>query len=287
MHPSGKFLYAVNSGEDDVSVYAISASGALTEAAGRTPVGTAPTLLALDGANGFLYVGNSGSFSISVFSINSSTGLLTAVGNPFPIGLVPINMKLSPSGGVLYVAGGGNPGIIEAFGLSQGVPCTVGSACYVPNSPFYTGNSPYGMAVSASGGFLYTANKVDASISEFAINSDGSLTEISGSPIGETYGGPISLLIDKSGTYLYVANQGSTNLGGYSIGADGTITLLTTSPFGTGASPSVLATDPGGKFLFVGSGSSIQSFSLDTSDGVLTSVETYSVTSPNSIAITP
>jgi len=292
IHPSGKFLYAANSGESDISLFTISSLGALTEVTPRTsvtPDGTAPTLLAMDSAGGFLYAANVGSNNISVFSIASSTGALTPVGTPFPIGMTPINMRLSPSGGVLYITGEGQTtGFIEAFAVNQGVPAVVAG------SPFTTGNSPVGLEIAPGGGFLYTANTVDSSISEFTINADGSLSQISGSPIGEPAqnSGPTALLIDKSGTYVYVANQASSGLGAYSIGSDGTLTLLTLSPFTTGAGPSFIASDAGGKYLFVGnksqSGSAIQSFSLDASTGALTSVATYPVAgSPTSIAITP
>jgi 6-phosphogluconolactonase (cycloisomerase 2 family) len=47
IHPSGKFLYAANSGEGDISLYKISSVGVLTEVTPRTnvtPDGTAPTL---------------------------------------------------------------------------------------------------------------------------------------------------------------------------------------------------------------------------------------------------
>jgi 6-phosphogluconolactonase (cycloisomerase 2 family) len=288
IHPSKKFLYAANSGEGDVSLFTISSAGALTEITPRTTVGTAPTLLAMDSAGGFLYVGNAGSNNISVFSMASGTGALTPVGSPFPIGMTPLNMRLSPSGGVLYVTGQGQTtGFIEAFALVQGVPQTPG----ISGSPFATGRNPYGLVIAPGGGFLYTANTLDNSISEFTINAtDGSLSPISGSPIGETYSGPVVLFIDKSGAYMYVANQGSTNLAAYSIGSDGTLALLTTSPFGTGAGPSSIAGDSGGKYLFVGNQSSpvIHSFSLDRSTGALTSVATYSVPgNPTSIAITP
>ena len=219
----------------------------------------------------------------SVFSISASTGLLTPVGSPFPIGLSPISMTLSPSGGFLYVTGQvQNTGIIEAFAVTQGVPTVVA------NSPFTTGNAPYGLTIAPGGGFLYTANLLDNSISEFPINADGSLGLAN--IIGEQYSGPNALLIDKSGKYMYVANQGSTNLAAYSIGSDGGLTLLTTSPFGTAASPNVVASDSAGKYLFVGNQKSpvIQSFNLASSTGVLTSVSTYSVAgAPTSIAITP
>jgi 6-phosphogluconolactonase len=296
IHPSKKFLFAANAGEGDVSLFTIAATGALNEVTPRTPVGTSPTVLAMDSAGSFLYVGNSGSLNISVFAINAKSNppTLTPVtvppgspgfpGSPFSIGMSPINMKVSPSGGFLYVTGTGTPGLIEAFSLNQGVPSVVSG------TPFVTGNGPYGLTISSSGGFLYTGNKLDNSISEFTINADGSLTQFSNSPIGEQYAGPISLLIDKSGKYMYVANQGSSNLAAFSIGSDGALTLLTNSPFGTGAQPSVLAIDPGGKYLFVGNQTSpaVHSFSLDTGNGTLTSVSTYTLPgAPTSIAVTP
>ena len=286
IHPSKKFLFAANAGEGDVSLFTIAATGALNEVTPRTPVGTSPTVLAMDSAGSFLYVGNSGSFNISVFSINAKTTpptLTPVAGSPFPIGLSPLNMKVSPSGGFLYVTGTGSPGFIEVISLSQGAP-TVVTGSYV------TGAGPYGLVIASSGKFLYIGNKLDNSISEFTINADGSLTQFSNSPIGEQYAGPISLLIDKSGKYMYVANQGSSNLAAFSIGSDGALTLLTNSPFGTGAQPSVLAIDPGGKYLFVGNQTSpaVHSFSLDTGNGTLTSVSTYTLPgAPTSIAVTP
>jgi len=291
LHPSKKFLYAANSGdqEGDVSLYTISSTGAITEVLPRTPVGTAPTLLAMDAAGAYLYVANSGSFNISVFSISASTGVLTPVqipgGNPFPIGMTALNMAISPTG-VLYVTGETNTGIIEAFTVTNGVPTLLAN-------PFVTGNDPYGLAIAPTGGFLYTANDTDNSISEFTVNSDGSLTPLANSPIGQaaTQSGPIALLIDGSGKYLYVVNEASSPsvVTAYSIGSDGSVSLLSTSPFGTGAQPTSLAADPSGKYLFVGNAKSsvIQSFSV-ASDGALTSVFSYGVAgTPTSIVLTP
>jgi 6-phosphogluconolactonase (cycloisomerase 2 family) len=287
MHPSGKFLYAANSGDGppgDISLFTVSTTGVITEVTPRTNVGSTPTVLAMDSAGSFLYVGNAGSGSISAFSIDSGTGALTEVaGSPFQIGLPALSMKVAPSGSVLYVTIGGNPGVIEAFNLTQGV-----LSASVPGSPFLTGKSPYGLVIAESGGFLYTANTLDNSISKFTIGTDGSLTELS--EIGEQYSAPVALFIDKSGAFMYVANQGSSNLAAYSIGSDGSLSLLTNSPFGTGAGPNSLVSDSSGKHLFVGSqqASGVQSFSLDASNGTLTSVATYSGGSTtSSIAVTP
>ena len=291
LHPSGKYLYAANSGNNNISLYTVSSSGALTEVTPRTNAGTSPTLLAMDAAGGFLYAANSGSADISVYSIDSSTGLLTAVaqatGTTAPIGLQPMNIALTPSGNFLYVtgeeplAGGANIGVIEAFPVSQGV-----IEFPVATSPFFTGNNPLGLAIDSTGSHLYTANKQDNSISAFTINADGSLVAVAPA-IGESFVGPVSLLIDKSGKFLYVANQGSANVAAYNIGSDGGLTLLSGSPFTTGSQPSFLASDSGGNYLFVGYSSGLQSYSLSSS-GTLTSIATYSVSAtPTSIVITP
>ena len=293
IHPSKKFLYAANSGatpQGNISLYTISSTGTLTEITPRTNVGSVPTILTMDSAGSFLYVGNSGSEDISVFSIDASSGALTPVqqqnSTTAPIGLSPMNMKVSPSGNFLYVTGGQSQGFVEVFSVSQGVLSPL-----QPNSVFFTGNNPFGLAIDSSGTFLYTANKGDNTLSEFTINADGSLTQLQNSPLGGSFTGPVSLFIDKSGKYLYVANQGSTNLVAFSIQSDGGLTVLSSSPFGTGSNPSFIASDPNGKFLFVGnqgsSSTSVQSFALDTNSGTLTSVQTYTVPSTaTSIAVT-
>jgi len=292
MHPTGKFLYTANSGQNNVSIYTIS-GGALTEVTPRPTVGTAPTLLALDPAGAFLYVANAGSFDVSVFAVDQTHGTLSPVaqlsGATAPIGLSALNMAVAPSGNVLYVTGEGTQGYIEAFPLNNGVLGTP-----LAGSPYTTGSFPYGLAISPNGTFLYTGNKTNpGSISEFTIASDGTLTQLANSPIGEVYASPVSLAIDRSGKYLYVANQGNGNLVGYSIGSDGSLTLVSTSPFVTGTQPNIVAADPSGNYIFVGYGSSsasLQSFSLDPGSGTLTSVAALSLTGsapPTSIVVTP
>ena len=287
LHPSKKFLYAANSGADNISLFTISSTGAITEVTPRVDAGTAPTLMVIDSAGKYLYVGNSGSYDISVFSIDSGTGALTPVPQiskqlTFTIGMTPFKMQLAPSGNILYVTGQTTTGVIQAFAVNAGVF----SNQPIAGSPYTTGNAPYGLAIDSSGKFLYTANTIDASISEFKINSDGSLTALTGSPIGQTGAGPTALLIDNSGKYMYVGN--TQNLQAYSVGSDGSLTLNSNSQFSTAGQPSTLASDPSGKYLLVGSSSAIQSLSLNSSSGTLTSIATYSVsTTPTSIVVTP
>jgi 6-phosphogluconolactonase len=295
VNPSGKYLYAANAGEDDVSFFEIQPYGQLLEQ-NRTPVGTSPTLLVMDSAGKYLYVANSGSQNISVLSISSS-GNLAQVGNPFQVGISPLNMKISPSGSFLYVTGAspqaGTPGYIEVLSIntSAASPLTL-VAITQP------GSSPYGLEISPNGNYLYTANFGDNTISEFTIGSNGLLKQIPGSPIGETYTGPVSLLVEPSGKYLYIANQQSSgNVAGYTIGSNGALSLLNSSPFPTSAQPNFIASDPAGDFLFVGNLSKpvLEPFCLASKNlscnqspgpGSLTEVAKYSlVGTPTSIVV--
>ena len=291
LHPSQKFLYAVNSGENDVSFFKVAISGSLTEVTPRIQVGTAPTLIAMDPTGSYLYVGNTGQQpSISVFSI-ATDGTLHPVPQPpgtsntAYIGLTPINMAVS-SNNVLYVTGQGLQGYVAAFPLTNGVLGTP-----PPQAPYLAGNNPYGLAISSSGSYLYTANKLDNSVSEFSIASGGGLTALHGSPVSISFTGPTALLIDPSGKYLFAADQGSTNLEGFSIGSDGSLNLLASAPFATKSSPSALACDSAGRYVFVAGQSSpgsIQSFFLSASNGTLTLISSYSVApgAPTSMVLT-
>jgi 6-phosphogluconolactonase len=294
LHPSGKFLYVANPGqggtsENDISLFDIASNGGLTEVTPRTSLGSfasQPQLLLMDSAGAFLYVMNTGSNNISVFSIDSGTGALAQVaGSPFGIGAPPLNMVLAPSGNFLYVSLASQPsGLIATYSVTAGQLTLVSTAST-------DGLNPYGLAVNSAGTYLYTANTTSNSLSVFTIDSSGGLAQVQGSPINNGYTAPIAMIFDPSGKYLYVANQGSNNVAAYSISSTGLPEALTTSTttntFTTETSPSFLATDPSGKYLMVGNqgtSAGIQLFGI--SNGSLNTLSTYSVgNTPSSIAV--
>jgi 6-phosphogluconolactonase len=279
LHPSKKFLYAANSGENDISLFSVATNGTLSEVTPRTSISsgteaTTPTMLAMDPGGAYLYVGNAGATfpSVSVFSINATSGQLTQIsGSPFPIGIDPLNMALAPDGDVLYVTGAGNPGYIEAWTLSSGALSFL--------QLLQPGINPYGIAISPNGSYLYTATTGDGSVEQYSIGSGGTLTEI-GSSIGGL-NSPLALLVNQSNAYVYVTD--SPYLAGYSIAtgaAGGSLSVLTSSPFATATSPDAIASDPTGNYLFVGNQASpfvVQSLGLTTSNGTLTTIGKYGV----------
>jgi 6-phosphogluconolactonase (cycloisomerase 2 family) len=301
LHPSGKFLYVSNAAttENDISLFDIASNGVLTEVFPRTSVApyTLPNFLAMDPSGAYLYVADVGSNYISVFSIASSTGALAAVtGSPFPTELPILNMKLTPSGKYLYVSSGGGStqpsGVIEVFSVNAGTLQLV-------QPTFATaGNNPSGLAIDPSGKYLYVANSGSNSISIFTIEATGGLQQVQNSPLNDNYSAPISMTLDPAGAFLYVANQTSNNVAAYTIDSTtglpsiltltNTINNTTTTAFSTENSPSFLAVDPTGKYLFVGNqGSSAAGIqSLQVNNGNLINVYTYGTgNTPSSIAV--
>jgi 6-phosphogluconolactonase (cycloisomerase 2 family) len=294
LHPSGKFLYVANPGqggiaENDLSLFTIAGDGTLTEVTPRTsvaPNASQPQLLLMDPAGAFLYVMNTGSNNISVFSIDSGSGALTEVANsPFLIGALPLNMLQAPSGNFLFVSLASQPnGLIASFSVTAGQLSLLGTAST-------DGVNPYGLAINGDGTFLYVANSTSNSIAVFTIDSSGLLAQVQGSPVNDGYIDPVAMIFDPSGKYLYVANQASNNVAAYTIDSTGLPAALTTSTttnaFATESSPSFLAADPSGKYLLVGNqgtGAGIQLFGV--SNGSLSARSTYSVgNTPSSIVV--
>jgi 6-phosphogluconolactonase len=115
MSPDGKFLYVDHETDSQVSVFTI-AGCALNEiqvidtvpADAKAHNSTAELVVSPDGK--FLYVGNRGNDSVSVFAIDRETGMLTLKENIPSGGRTPRNVRIDPTGNWFFAANenGGN-----------------------------------------------------------------------------------------------------------------------------------------------------------------------------------
>jgi 6-phosphogluconolactonase len=93
MHPSGKFLYASNRGDDSIAIYAIDqAKGTLTQLAITHTGGKEPRNFEIDPTGALLFAANQKSDNIAVFQIDQKTGLLTPTGKVLDVG-TPVCVK--------------------------------------------------------------------------------------------------------------------------------------------------------------------------------------------------
>ncbi|HTJ46283.1 MAG TPA: lactonase family protein [Kofleriaceae bacterium] len=80
LHPSGKWLYVSNRGDDDLGVFAVASDGALTAIAHTPTEGARPRHFSILPGGKALLVANQDSGTIVGFTIDQSTGLLTSRG---------------------------------------------------------------------------------------------------------------------------------------------------------------------------------------------------------------
>ena len=97
VHPSGKFLYASNRGDDSIAVFSIdSKTGALKLIEVVLTKGKRPRNFALDPTGSWLLVANQESDNIVVFRVDGATGRLTATGEAAHVGS-PACVKIVPT----------------------------------------------------------------------------------------------------------------------------------------------------------------------------------------------
>jgi 6-phosphogluconolactonase len=78
VHPSGKFVYTSNRGDDSIAVFAVDpATFKLTATAHTKTGGTTPRSFGLDPTGAYLYAANQGSGTLTTFAVDPAQGTLT------------------------------------------------------------------------------------------------------------------------------------------------------------------------------------------------------------------
>jgi YVTN family beta-propeller protein len=279
--PSKKFLYAVNSFANTISIFKVASDGTLALSGTPTPAGgSSPNAAVIDPSGKYLLVTNNLSNTVSVFSIDAGTGALSQVGSPVPANFHPAEILITPSGKFVYVT---NPdiGMVTAFTFSTGV------LTQLPSSPVSSGAGAFGLAVDGSERFLYVANpsasnptpfsSTTGNISGFNIEPSGALMPIVGSPFTATNGkGPSAITVDPSGKFVYATTPGSSfSIWCFTITpTNGQLVAATNSPFSVTAGGLFAFIDPSGNHLYIGNqdANGIAGYTYDPSTGTPTAI---------------
>jgi 6-phosphogluconolactonase (cycloisomerase 2 family) len=277
----GTLLYVANQG-GTISGFAIDANtGALTQVTGSPFSVTAPVSIAVDPAGRFVYIlGAAG--DVSPRRINSA-GTLEIAGTGSQAGSSPQEVRVAPSGALVYVAGGDTGTFVFT------VNSTDGSLTHTQTVIPATSGFHSDVVMEPQGEFAYVLDFANDRVHAYTVDSpNGQLAEITGSPF-ETGDGPVAIAADPTGQFIYVVNRTSGDVSAYSIGNDGALTAIANSPFDAGTSPSSLAVDPSGSFLYVGNdGSNNLSIFQIGSSGALSSLGTRSTgTDPVAVVAVP
>jgi 6-phosphogluconolactonase len=86
VHPSGKFVYSSNRGDNNIAVFTINATTGMVTPVGHTPTGgMTPRMFAIEPTGTWMYVANQSSDNVITFAIDSATGALTQSGAPLAV----------------------------------------------------------------------------------------------------------------------------------------------------------------------------------------------------------
>jgi 6-phosphogluconolactonase len=96
VHPSGKFVYGSNRGDDTLAIYSVEpVSGKLTLVGHQATGGKTPRSFGIDPTGRFLIAANQNSDTVVLFKTDQETGLLKQVGEPLAVPS-PVCVKFLP-----------------------------------------------------------------------------------------------------------------------------------------------------------------------------------------------
>jgi len=293
---SPQFLYVAGEGYGTVSAYQVDPTlGALTPVGSAASIpGGGPTSIASDLLGRFVYApsqfGNPtpfGGFTITATGPNAGT--LTPVGGMPTAGLDARGVVVEPSSSFAYVTNPSSNAISEyALDSTTGLLTPlVGSPYTVPNggngSPSAIANSPFGSTLFVTNGGVDTVSALAISLGGL---DAGTLTNFTNSPILTTPAGsqaPVALAVDPSNRFVYVANGVGQTIAAFQFNDANQFAPISgdqfifTTPSDAGATPTSMAIEPTGRFLYVAligtpTAGVVVSYQIDSATGALTQV---------------
>lgn len=248
---NNRWLYAVNAGSNDISVFAVRTQG--LELTDKVPSGgIQPISLTVD--RDLLYVLNAGGDgNISGFTVQRKGRLAPLPGSTQPLSgpnTAPAQIAFDPEGEVLVVTEKATNFISTYVVAEDGLT----------NGPLVNASvnaTPFGFAFDRRGRLLVSeavGGAADAgTVSSYNVTANG-LLEVISPAVPTTETAVCWVAVTKNGRFAYVTNTGSGSLSAYRIARDGSITLRDadgrTGDTGTGSAPLDIAFSNNNRYIY-------------------------------------
>jgi len=306
IHPSGKFLYAVNEGGKSsfVTSFALDAkTGKLTQLNQVPSLGEDPCYIAFDQTGKYILVANYTSGTLAVFPIlpDGKIGEKTAL-NQDSGKLGPNKERQEgPHAHWIETTADNRHALAADLGLDQVLifQFDAGKGTLGPHIPpaasLKAGSGPRHALFSPNGKFLFVVSELLSTATSFSYDSKtGDLKQINSvSTLPSDFSGRndvAEVAIHPSGKFLYVSNRGMDSIAIFSVDPKkGRLAPIGTTPTG-GKEPRHFTFDPSGNFLFAENqlSDTIVTFHVDLNTGQLTPTgENISVPSPVCLKFVP
>src|SRR5438034_4120950 len=214
----GRWLFTVNAGSNDVSVFGVSPAG-LSLASRTASGGTLPISLTVHG--NVLYVLNvGGDGNISGFTVGTTGGLTPIPGSIQPFSgtnVGPAQVSFSPDGRRLVVTEK-NSNLLDVYAVDAN------GAAGARTSFTSAGGTPFGFAFGLRDLLLVSEAAAPGSASSYILGRGGDLQVVSGAVLTHQ-GAPCWAVVANDGRFGFTAN-GSGSVSGFSIAPDRSISLI-------------------------------------------------------------
>jgi 6-phosphogluconolactonase (cycloisomerase 2 family) len=252
------YLYAVNAGSDSISVFKV--FGVFLRLIQVVDAGDEPLSLTVHGNLLYSMDGSVAGNGIRGFKI-ANDGTLTQLPNSFralssPIA-VPGEVRFSPDGRKIFVTEKTTNTVLSPQNAID--VFTIDSNGYASEKPLRDasfGTRPFSLDFRNSDGRVVVTESFNATpnlaaASSYDVNSDGTLSVISGSVPNEQTD-TCWVVISKNGKYAYMTNFGSGTISSYRIDPNGSLTLVQGTAASTGATsqPVDLTLSRDGHYLY-------------------------------------
>jgi YVTN family beta-propeller protein len=228
LFPTGALLLLIGAISTPARAQSVTFAGVQT----TVTVGFEPSSVAVDSANGEIYVANYGSNTVSV--INGATNTVVAT---IPVGANPSSVAVDSASGEIYAANYGGGTVTVINGPTNTVVATIA-----------VGANPSSVAVDSAIGEIYVGNYGSNTVT--VINDSTNTVVGSAIPVGAN---PSSVAVDVLSGEIFVGNYGSNTV---TVINDSTNTVVG-SAIPVGAGPSSVAVDaPSGEIYVANYGSS-------------------------------
>ncbi len=293
--PSGQFVLATSQAVDRVFVFRLDRqTGELKEVPGSPFVtgGRAPFQIVFHPNGRFLYMTHRFA-GVGAYAFNVQSGAVTPLADsPYPAGLRPRAIVLTPSGRHLYALNA-HDNTLSGYRVDAqngkltplaGFPRAISEVAGIDylgqelqDIPDTAGGLPYHMTRDPAGRYLFVLNAAAANINVYAIDdASGALQEVAASPFATGFN-PYSATVDPSGQRLYVVLSRDDSIAVHDIDVDtGRLTPLPGSPFSSGGDiPARILFAPDGRRAYVCNMASndIAQMRVDMRSGALSVVE--------------
>ena len=222
-------VYVLNSVSNTIGVLSIGNDGDLTALPGKTKAlaagadGAAEVRVSPNGR--VLVVSERVANRLETFAVGKDGTLSDPVITP-AAGAVPFGFDFTPRGQPIVSEAG--TGSASSYNINADLTLSVVSAA----APTLQ-RAVCWLIVNNSGRFAYTANAASATITGFAIASNGELTRLTDSGVSADLGtgaGPLDLDMSRNGKFLYVFKNGVGTIGGFEVANDGSLTAMPDTP---------------------------------------------------------